>query len=128
MTNLIAASSIPIAPSGGFTGFGPLGNVTSKENAVSTFSKFISSTIGILTIVAILWFIFVFITGAISIIGSGGDKAQLETAKKKITTGLIGLFVTIAAIFVIKLIGSLIGIPDILNFGILFSMITGLTP
>ena len=125
MTNLIAQSSIPLAPSGGFTGFGPLGNITSKEDAVSTFSKFISSAIGLMTIVAILWFIFVFIIGAIGIISAGGDKAALETAKKKITTGIIGFVVTIASIFVIKLIGYLIGIPDILNFGLLFSLITG---
>lgn len=125
MTNLIAQSSIPLAPPGGFTGFGPLGNITSKENAVSTFSKFISSAIGLMTVVAILLFIFVFIIGAIGIISAGGDKAALETAKKKITTGIIGFVVTIASIFVIKLIGYLIGIPDILNFGFLFSMITG---
>lgn len=123
MTNLLAATSIPLAPPGGFAGFGPLGNVTSGEEAVSTFSKFISSTIGIMTVVAILWFIFVFITGAIGIIGAGGDKAALEVAKKRIANGLIGLVVTIASIFIIKLIGYLIGIPDILNFGILFSVI-----
>lgn len=124
MTNLLAATSIPLAPPGGFTGFGPLGNVTSKEGAVSTFSKFISSVIGIITIVAIIWFIFVFFTGAVSIIGAGGDKAQMETAKKRITTGLIGFVITIAAIFIIKLIGYLIGIPDILNFGFLFNMVS----
>ena len=128
MTNLIAQSSIPIAPPGGFKGFGPLGNVTSKEGAVSTFSKFISSAIGILTIVAIIWFVFVLFTGAISMIGAGGDKAQVEAAKKRITSGLIGFVVTIAAIFIVKLVGYVIGIPDILNFGFLFNMITGLTP
>lgn len=125
MTNLIAQSSIPLAPPGGFKGFGPLGNVESGEGAVSTFSKFISSTIGLITVVAILLFIFVFITGAIGIITAGGDKAALETAKKRLTNGLVGFVVTIASIFVIKLIGYLIGIPDILNFGILFSVITG---
>lgn len=124
MTNLLTAASIPLAPKGGFSGFGPLGNVESKDAAISTFAKFLSSVVGIMTIVAIIWFIFVFITGAISIIGAGGDKAQLETARKRITTGLIGLVVTIASMFVIRLIGYLIGIPDILNFGSLFSMIT----
>ncbi|MEK7184548.1 MAG: hypothetical protein AAB683_00225 [Patescibacteria group bacterium] len=124
MINLLAAASIPLAPSGGFKGFGPLGNVVSTENAVSIFSKFISSVIGIITIVAIIWFIFVFFTGAISIIGAGGDKTQLETAKKRIASGLIGFVVTIAAIFIIKLVGYLIGIPDILNFGFLFNMVS----
>lgn len=123
MTNLIAQSSIPLAPPGGFRGFGPLGNVTSSTEAIKTFSKFISSTIGIMTIVAILWFIFILITGAIAWMSAGGDKAALETAKKKITTGLIGLVVLIAAIFIIDLIGNLIGIPDILNLELLFTLV-----
>lgn len=123
MNKLLA--QIQISPDGGFKGLGPLGNVASKDAAVSTFSKFISSIIGIITIVAIVWFIISFITGAISIISSGGDKAQLESAKKKITYAIIGLVITILSIFIIKLIGYLIGIPDILNFGFLFSMISG---
>ena len=118
-------TQIKISPDGGLKGIGPLGSVASKEEAVSTFSKFISSVIGIITIVAIIWFIISFITGAISIISSGGDKAQLESAKKKITYAIIGLAITIMSIFIIKLIGYLIGIPDILNFGFLFSMISG---
>lgn len=123
MKNLISAgASIPLSPSEGFTGFGPLGNP--GDQAISIFSKFLSSVIGLMTIIAVIWFIFVFVTGAISIINAGGDKALLETAKKKITTGVIGLVATIASMFIIKLIGYLIGIPDILNFGVLFGYIT----
>ncbi|PIZ46868.1 hypothetical protein COY29_05905, partial [Candidatus Woesebacteria bacterium CG_4_10_14_0_2_um_filter_39_14] len=106
-----------------FKGFGPLGNVTSSIEAIKTLSKFISSTIGIMTIVAILWFIFVLVTGAIGIINAGGDKAALETAKKKITTGLIGLVIVIATIFIVSLVGRLIGIPDILNLELLFTLV-----
>jgi hypothetical protein len=123
MTNLIAQSSIPLAPPGGFTGFGPLGNITSSAEAVNTFTKFISSTIGIMTIIAVIWFVFIFITGAIAWMGAGGDKNALESAKKKITTGIIGLAVTVVAIFIIDLIGKLIGIPDILNLGLMFALL-----
>lgn len=123
MTNLLAVTSIPIAPSGGFKGFGPLGNVASSTEAIKTFSKFISSTIGIMTIIAIIWFVFLLITGAIAWMSAGGDKNALEAAKKRITTGLIGLVVLIAAIFIIDLIGSLIGIPNILNLELLFTLV-----
>ena len=125
MINLLAATSIPIAPSGGFKGFGPLGNVTSSIEAIETFSKFITSTIGIMTVVAVIWFIFIFITGAIAWMSAGGDKNALEAAKKRITTGIIGLAVTVIAIFVIDLIGNLIGIKDILNIPYWFNLITG---
>lgn len=115
-------AEIKIAPEGGFTGFGPLGNPGS--NPVGVFATFISSMVGLLTIIAIIWFIFVFVTGAIGIISSGGDKQALETARKKITTGILGLIVVVAAIFIIKLIGVLIGIPNILNLQELFCKIT----
>lgn len=123
MTNLLAASSIPLAPPGGFTGFGPLGNVSSSAGAMQTFTKFISSVIGIMTIIAIIWFVFIFITGAIAWMSAGGDKNALEAAKKRMTNGTIGLVVTVVAIFIIDLIGKLIGIPDILNLGLMFALL-----
>ncbi len=95
-------------------GFGPLG-LEGGQDPIGVFTKFISSTIGLLTIVAILWFIFLFIGGAIGLMSAGNDKAAVESARSKITSGLIGLIVVIAAIFVIDLIGFLIGIQDILN-------------
>ena len=120
MKQLLAAD-IKLAPAGGFKGFGKLGlEDGGATNADLVFTQFISSAIGVMTIIAFIWFIFVFFIGAIGIISSGGDKQALETAKKKITSGIIGVVVVIAAIFVIKLIGFLIGVPDILNFASMF--------
>ena len=125
--NLIAQAQNGI-PLGQLKGFGPLGleGDSLATNASLTFTKFINSTIGLMTIIAIIWFIFVFFIGAIGIITAGGDKNALESARKKITTGIIGLVVVIAAIFIIKLIGFLLGIPDILNFNLLFGRVAGL--
>ena len=108
---------------GQLSGFGPLGNPGS--GAINVFSNFISSAVGLMTIIAAIWFTFSFITGAIGIIGAGGDKAALENSRKKIVSAIIGLVVVIAAIFIIKLIGFLIGIPNILDLGQLFGQITG---
>lgn len=107
---------------GDLTGYGTLGNP--GGNGVDIFSNFISSAIGLMTIVAIIWFVFVFFSGAIGIITAGGDKQSLENARKRIVSGIIGLVVVVAAIFVVKLIGFLIGIPNILNIGQLFGQIT----
>jgi hypothetical protein len=68
-----------------------------------------------MTIIAAIWFTFTFIIGAIGIIASGGDKTALEGARKKIASGLIGLVIVVAAIFIIELIGWLIGFDLILN-------------
>lgn len=95
-------------------GLGPLGNFTNSPLVI--FSQVLSIVIGIITIIAGIWFIFLLITGAIGIMGSGGDKAAAEGARKRIISGLIGLVVVVAGIFLVDLIGSLIGL-DILNPG-----------
>jgi hypothetical protein len=127
MTDLSAQhllADVTIAPNGGFKGIGtgPLANPV-PGTAMSIFATFISSTLGVITIVAIIWFVFTFITGAIGIISSGGDKQSLESAKKKITYAIIGLVIVIIALFVMELIGFLIGIPNILDLQTLFNMV-----
>jgi hypothetical protein len=120
------AKDINIAPDGGFTGFGKLGlkDGSLATNADLTFSNMISTLIGVMTVVAAIWFLFLLITGAIGYMSSGGDKAAIETARKKILNAVIGFVIVIAAIFIIKLIGFLVGV-DFLNFLNLFSIVGG---
>ena len=110
---------------GTLRGIGPLGLEGKPDASVAmgVFSNFISSAIGLITIIAIIWFVFIFIMGAIGIISSGGDKQAMESARKKITSGVIGLVVVIAGMFVIQLIGRIIGIPEILNITKMFNVI-----
>lgn len=103
---------------GWFEGLGPLGgqgsSIRTTLGAAGTFSKFISTTIGVMTIVAFIWFIFTLFSGAIAWLSSGGDKQKLQNAQKQITTGLTGLIIVISAIFLIKIVGFVFGF-DILN-------------
>lgn len=118
--NLI--TQINLFEGNGFQGFGPLGLETANAtDADKVFVNFISSAIGLITLIAIIWFIFIFITGAIGFISASGDKAAIETAQKKIMNGIIGLAVVVLGIFVVRFIGALLGISDILWFGGLFS-------
>ena len=97
-------------------GIGPLGlEGASTVQAPSIFNKFISGIIGIMTVIAIIWFVFLLIGGAYGFMTAGGDKAQLETARKRIFTGIVGFVLVIAAVFIVDLIGKLIGIDNILN-------------
>ena len=122
MNNL--ATDIKIAPSGGFSGFGKLGLQGEINNdPIGNFTGLISSVIGIMTLVAIIWFIFLLISGAISYMSSGGEKGAIESARKKITNALVGLVIVIISIFIIKLVGYLMGIPDILDFPGMFMTI-----
>jgi len=126
MMKLAAGEPINLFEGDGFKGFGKLGlENESAFNADTIFTKFISSAIGLITVIAIIWFIFIFITGAIGFISSGGDKNAIESSRKKIMNGLIGFMIVVLGIFIIKLIGTLIGLPDILNFPAMFSNLVG---
>lgn len=118
-------TDINLAPDGGFKGFGPLG--LEGENSFNSdviFSKFISTTIGIISIVGILWFIFILILGGIGIMTAGSDKQALENARKRIINGLIGLVVIVSGLFIIRLVGMILGIDNILNPVYLINLIT----
>ena len=111
MTNKLAAIDVPF-----LRGFGNIGLVDKEAtDAPGIFNQFFSGFIGLLTIIAFLWFIINFFVGAFEIMTSGGDKGKLEGARRRLMTGIIGIVVVIAAIFIVQLIGSIIGIPDILK-------------
>lgn len=113
-------AQIQLAPEEGFKGLGegPLSG-PQGEGAIDTFANVISSAIGIMTIIAVIWFVFLLITGGVGIMTAGGDKASMEAARKRITSGVIGLFVVIAAVFILSLIGYLFGV-EFLDIGGLF--------
>lgn len=112
-------------PLGSFKGLGPLGDptATKADPGASALANFISKFIGIMTVIAFIWFIFALFIGAIGWLTSGGDKAKVQEAQKKITTAIIGLVIVISAIFLIKIIEvifgiSILGIQDlIINLG-----------
>jgi len=82
--------------------------------AALAFTNTISRLIGILTIVAGIWFIFNFVAGAISFMTAGGSEDGVKKATAKITQSLIGLVVVVAAYAIISLLGALLGF-EILN-------------
>jgi len=115
MRDLLA--QIPLYPNNqNLQGIGPLGEVSDEGTAITKFSQILSSAIGIITIIAGIWFVFLVITGAYGFMTSDGDKQKLASARNRLTWGLIGLVVVIAGIFIIELVGSLIGF-SILNIG-----------
>jgi hypothetical protein len=108
MNKLIA--DIQVGP---LQGVGPLG--APGGNASFLFSSTLSKIIGVITVVGFIWFTFQVIFGAVRIIASGGDKAAVESARKQITTGIIGVVVMVSGIFIVSLVGQLLGINNILN-------------
>jgi len=95
-----------------------IGNPTSFNSgpqAGNTFNTIVSNIVGLLTLVAGIYFFFVLIMGAFTWIGAGGNKGKVEEAREKITTGLIGITVVVASIFLVELVGRVLGFTNILN-------------
>lgn len=103
----------------GEEGFGPWGWLgqpgTKIETAAGIFTQIISKIIGVMTVIAGIWFFFMMIIGGYGYLTAGGDSKKIEEASKKITSALTGLIVIVLAYALISLIGKLLGFPQILN-------------
>ncbi|MCK4588584.1 hypothetical protein KAT60_02085 [Candidatus Woesebacteria bacterium] len=123
MRNLIAQKQIDLGES--LRGIGPLGLEDKRAwEGGLIFNQFISSAIGLMTVIATIWLTFLIIAGAYGIMSAGGDKAQLEAARKRLSSGVVGFVVVIMAVFIIRFIGSLLGLEDILNPAYLIDVIS----
>jgi len=111
MFNLLAQQPTGLGGEIGAGGaLGPFAGLSLGRTEIGPkFSGAISAIVGFLTIVAGLWFVFQFITGAIQWLASGGDKAGLQQAQQKITNSFIGLILVVAAIAIVSLVGEFLG-------------------
>lgn len=118
MIKKILAKEVPLNHIGGEKGFGPWGNIaelgTKVGPAAKIFTRIISNIIGIMTVVAGIWFFFMLIIAAYGYLSAGGDSKKIEEATKKITSALTGLIVVVMAYALVWLIGKLLGF-EILN-------------
>ncbi|MBU0570382.1 hypothetical protein KKB40_06450 [Patescibacteria group bacterium] len=79
--------------------------------APDVLDSVLSIIIGTLTTIAAIWFVFQIIIGAYNWMSAGGDKGAVQQAQQKITNGLIGLIIVVAAIFILDFVGTLLGLP-----------------
>lgn len=79
-------------------------------SGIEYIQRMVPNLVGIAFIVGALTFFAMFIFGAIAWIGSGGDKANLESARGRIMNALIGLVVLFATFAIIKLIEEFFGV------------------
>ena len=116
MKRLIAQTSSPLGEP--LEGIGQLGLENQDPgSAPEIFNRIISTAIGIMTIIAFVWFLFKLFIGALGIISAGSDKTALENARNNIVMGIIGVVVVVSAIFIADLIGNILGIENLLNPG-----------
>lgn len=108
----------PVPTIGCFDGIGPLGDFACQPDvqvkAFTQFTSVMSIIISITTISAGLWFIMHIFINAFKWLVSDGEKQAVETARKGITNAVIGLFLVVFAYGFTALVGSILGIPNIL--------------
>ncbi|MFA6184544.1 MAG: hypothetical protein WCT51_02610 [Candidatus Shapirobacteria bacterium] len=93
------------------------------SNSVSTLEKIISSVIGILTLVGVIYFTIQIILAGYKLIASQGDPKEFESGKKRLTTNIIGLAVIVLAYGLGALIASLLGMSSIFDLSTVFKPI-----
>lgn len=75
-----------------------------------TVPGLVSGLIKLALVVAAIVFFFILVVGGIQWIASGGDKAQTEAARNRITAALVGLVIVFAAWAIVALIQTFFGI------------------
>lgn len=95
---------------------GPGIAVSDPNKSAPLAEKLISNVIGVLTLVAFIFFAIQIIFAGYGFLTAEGDKNKMETARKKLTDGALGIFVIVVALGFASLIASLLGIEKILDF------------
>lgn len=108
MKKLLA--DIQLAPPGGFDGPATGLFEDPGTNSVSKFQDLFSKIVGVMTIIAGIWFMFVLLTGAIGWLAAGADKGAVEASRKKISTGLTGLVIVVVSLFILEIVGLILGV------------------
>lgn len=82
------------------------------------FGKLVSALIGAALFIAVIAAFLYLLLGGFNWITSGGDKAGVEAAQKKIQAAIIGLIVVFAAWAIMLLISKFLGIENPFQFDI----------
>jgi hypothetical protein len=81
----------------------------------------ISQVIGVLTIVAFIYFAIQIILAGYAFITSNGDAKNIETSRKRLTEGVLGLTIVILALALSALFAKIAGINNVFDLNSLFS-------
>lgn len=109
---------------GEIEGLGPLGLIINQLKkgfvdvtpASNKLTLVLSAVIGLITIVAGIWFFIKILLAGFSYISSGGDKNKIQESQHTIINSLIGIVIVVGAYALTSLLGKILGL-DILNLG-----------
>jgi len=92
------------------------------EKTPVQLATILSTVIGFLTIVAVIFFVIQIILAGYGFISGQGDEKKIETSRKKLTDGILGLTIVVVAFGVGAFIAKLLGLGNnIFDLGELFN-------
>jgi hypothetical protein len=100
---------------------GPGIPVKDATTSVTLAEKLISNVIGFLTLIAFIFFVVQVILAGYLFMSSEGDKGKMETARKKLTDGLLGIIVIVVALGIVSLFASVLGIDKVFDLNNFFN-------
>lgn len=119
----LLAAGIPL---GNITGVGSLGMNSlgctgGIACALGKLGSTISIIIGVVTVIAGLWFMVQVFSSSFQWLTSGGDKQALEGARKRLSHAIIGLLMVVLSYALVSIIGLIFGlnilsVAGVLNF------------
>ena len=87
-------------------------------DGVAFMQRLLVAFIGTLLVVAGVFFVFMILWGGIKWIIAGGDKGLVESARKILTSALIGIIVVFSIYAIVKIVGCRFFGIDLLNINI----------
>ena len=75
-----------------------------------TLDGFLSILIGVGTTFAFIYYLFQVIIAGYGFLSSEGDKGKIEAARNRLSQGVIGLIIIVAAVVFVNLIGFILGV------------------
>jgi hypothetical protein len=97
------------------------GVVVTTATGTTLLEKVVGNIIGILTILGVIYFIFQIIFAGYAFMSAQGDPKSMESARKRLTDGILGLTIIIVAVGLGSLLATLMGITNILDINAMFS-------
>ncbi len=91
---------------------GPGINPGDSVKATTALEKLISNVMGVLTIVAVIWFALQIILAGYSLMTAHGDPKKIEEGWSKLTNGILGIFIVIIAAGLAALLAKLLGLSN----------------
>jgi hypothetical protein len=106
-------------------GEGPGIKIETGSTPATQLEGILSMVLGFLTIVAVIYFVIQVILAGYAFISGQGDEKKIESARKKLTDGILGLTIVVIALGVSAFLAKLLGISNVFDLN---SFINSLNP